>query len=818
MNWGRYGRGLLVLAYLLVVCVINFYNPGKARADSIIYVSAATSSGVGNITSITVTKPTGVVSGDVMIAAVGSASTAAIASTDVSNPWTVVTSTSYGGGSTSSMVVSLVRVAGASEPASYDFAVASGSSHMAAGIAVYRGVSNSNPIDATGSSNTGTSTAPATSSITTATAQTKVIGIYGSTAVNPQTYTPPTSPATTERIDVGSTNAGGQNPSLELTDYHLSTAGSFNPNASALAGSADWGTHQLALKPDGVQHMMLFWDGGGSAPTGWSFVTEAEGRFVRGESPANYGTVGGDATRPFTPTSTVSLGAPSNTVDSGGNGGNTSLATHTHSSPAITVGSDSNGDLPAYRNLRLIRYDAGIPNIIPNGAIALFSSAPGSPNLTRYSSQDNAMVRIASTAGGTGGADSVTNTICGNASSPCTAGITLGAASGAGQVNSFLGGGTNTASATHTHSISQGTATSSTPTGAAGNGDPPYTQPLMYKATADSATLSLNLTAMFDSDPGSGWSMLSDSAGKNYYQAFIRPNGIPSAIGPQVGQVSHTNSYTVTTTAATPNGTSTFNLGVGNQLAGAAHTHSATVTLASQSNIPPYFNVVVAQKVNFKLTHYQWYVESGVEAVTNRWPSTGVDVGQDAQIPATPGAYLPPDDGDSLRIRMQLTVNGPTLVVNTVSFKLQYSVGTTGSDCTSGTWQDVNSNASTTRPWRYGSNGVTDGSQLITNTYPSTHLENFYRSSSTGAGFTNPDGASTGDTLEYDWLIQDYQATGATQYNFRAVENKGIADSGTLLSVYSTCPSVVTRPTTDQVMRHGEFFMNGGDQGFLWAD
>jgi hypothetical protein len=803
--------------YLFAVCLVNLYNPGKARADSIIYVSAATASGNGNITSITVNKPTGVVSGDVMIAAVDATTSSSLASTDPSFPWTQVTATAYGSGSTTSDVTSFVRVAGSSEPASYSFGVASGTAHIAAGISAYRGVSNSTPIDATNTSNTGTSAAPATSSITSVTNQTKVIEVYGSTAVNPQTYTPPTSPVVAERVDVGSTNAGGQNPSLEMTDYHLSVAGSFNPNAATLGGSADWGAHQLALRPDGVQHMILFWDGGGAAPTGWSFVTEAEGRFVRGESPANYGSIGGDAARPFTPTASTVLGTPSVRADSGTNGGNTSLSTHTHA-PTMTIGADSNGDLPTYRNLRLMRYDAGIPNTIPNGAIALFAAAPGGSIFTPYSAQYNQMIRIDSTAGGTGGSDTVTNGVCGNASSPCTADIALAAAVGAGQINSFLGGGTNTASATHTHTFPRGTATSTAPAGAAGNADPPYTQPLLYKATADSATLSLNLTAMFDGDTGTGWSMVSDSAGKDYYQAFMRPINASTAIGPQVGQTSHTNVYSTTTTAATPNGTSTFNTGLGNQLAGAAHTHSVTVTLSAQSNIPPYFNVVVAQKVNFLLTHYQWYVESGVEAVTNKWPSTNVDVGQDAQIPAVPGAYLPPDDGSLLRLRMQLTLNGPSLLINTVSFKLQYSVGTTGSDCTSGTWLDVDANASTSRPWRYGSNGVTDGSQLVTNTFPSTRLENFYRSSSTGTGFTNPAAASTGETMEYDWLIQDYQSPGAVQYNFRVVENKGTTDSGTLLSVYSTCPSVVTRPTTDQVLRHGEFFQDGNDQGFLWAD
>lgn len=77
--------------------------------------------------------------------------------------------------------------------------------------------------------------------------------------------------------------------------------------------------------------------------------------------------------------------------------------------------------------------------------------------------------------------------------------------------------------------------------------------------------------------------------------------------------------------------------------------------------------------------------------------------------------------------------------------------------------------------------------------------------------------------MEYDWAIQDNIAAGAYDYYFRVVENDGNTDDGRVLSVYSTCPSLVTKPTTDQELRHGEFFLNGittgdPDRGFEWAD
>ena len=540
-------------------------------------------------------------------------------------------------------------------------------------------------------------------------------------------------------------------------------------------------------------NMMVFWDPGfGATPSGWSVITTFDGKFPRGDTVANYGTTGG-AGAPYTPTtSSVTVSGPSASIN--GNGANATVATntHTHPTPTVTVGADSNGDLPAFRSLQLLKYGSGIPTFIPGGAIVMFDTNGSIPSgFTRLSAQDSLMLRVNSTVA-TGGADTATNS------------VTIGALPNSLNAGSSTGTGNQgpLAETIHGHyapAVGNTTAVSTLP---------PYVQPQLAQANADTATLAVALLAMFDGDPGSGWNVVSGTGGA-YNQQFLRPAATASLTS--LGGLTHT-APTYVATSGNSNTTSTHNSkgNGGATNSGQVHTHDVTVSFNSVSNIPPYFNIVIAQKVSFVLQAYRWFIDVNSENTTDAWPTGTLNLAQNTMLPAVPVPYRAPDTGTQLRLRMQMLVSAQALPAGSIQFKLQYKQGTDGV-CTTGSWTDVGA-AGGGGVWTYGTNTVTDGTQLTASQLSpaSSVLEIFSKSATSG---TNSNAIATGQTGEYDFLIKNNSAAPGSQYSFRMVESTGLP-----LSLYNQCPSLVTLPNLSQELRHGEFFQDGVDQGFAWSD
>lgn len=584
-----------------------------------------------------------------------------------------------------------------------------------------------------------------------------------------------------------------------------------------------------ACTDPGVTHMYLFWDptSGYTFPSsqGWVLTSTYNGRFVRGDTPANALATGGDGSRPFTPGVTVTVGVPNQTVTSGGGTGNQASSTHIHNPPTYTISADSNGDpsnpdVPAFRTLQLMEYLPGsgscLPSTIPAGAIALFNSSTLPTFFSSYTASNDKVTKIGNTVT-TGGGDTITNTVSN------ISGLTAdpnGSTDGVNVLNLFPNNNTEDA-ATHTHGPPSPNNFTTTPISSL----PPYVQPVLGQATADIPTLSINITALFDGDPGASWTVLSSSGGP-YNGQFIRPSSTFNLVSQ--GSATHADpSVTVVSGPATPVDTvhRTLRLG-GGPAADASHTHNINFAFGAVSNIPPYVNFVVAQKVSFVLNHYQWYVDppgaSGTQTdVTDPWPSGGLNIAPDAQLPAIPAPFRPPDSQAStqLRLRVQILVAGNAVPANGTAFKLQYQA-TANSDCLSGTWTDVGSSGAV---WNYGTNNVTDGSPIINMVLAGSSVKQvFSKSSSAGT----PNAGATGSMMEYDWLLQDSSAASGTEYHIRVIE----ADGTPLGSYRNTttfnpeCPDVITKPGIDQELRHGEFFLanpNTGqnpDQGFEWAD
>lgn len=593
-------------------------------------------------------------------------------------------------------------------------------------------------------------------------------------------------------------------------------------------------------------HMFLFWDPTSINPStgnpytfpsgkGWQLTTTYNGRFIRGESPANFGQTGGDGSRPFTPTVTTTVGPPNQTVTNGGTTGDYANSSHIHPAPSYTVGADNNGDVsnpdvPVFRTLQLMEYLPGsgscLPSTIPAGTIAMFNGTTLPTGFAQYTAGNDRMIRIGSSVT-TGGGDTITNTI----SNISGLGVDTNAANDtANRLNLFANANVSPAS-THTHGPPSPNYFTTTPVSSI----PPYVQPILGQATQDIPTLSINITALFDGDPGASWNILSNPGTNNYYQQFIRP-GSTFNLSSQ-GSATHTSpATTVVSGPATPQSLDkTWNIGTG-QLATADHTHNITFTFGAVSNIPPYVNFVIAQKVSFVMMSFRWYVDPGgvtgtQNTVTDPWPSgSSVDIAPDMVLPAVPAPYRPPDANEQtqLRLRAQILVAGKPLPANGTTFRLQYQA-TSLNDCLSGNWTDLSDPGAV---WRYGTNDLTDGAQLggtsvFAPPYQSTVMQTFSKSD---AGGTALNAATTGALMEYDWLIQDTGAQSGTQYYFRVVEGNGtpLGSYINTTTFKAECPGITTRPGLDQQLRHGEFFLTNPnasgankqdpDQGFEWAD
>lgn len=790
------GQFLFCILYVVTVIIFSIPMSKKADADSIIYKDVATAStGTGTSTSLTINMPTATISGDVMIASLGSASADA---TFTSSGWTSIIRTNN---TTLVTVQSFYKVAGASEAGPYTFDTGTSGSRLAGAITTYRGVSNASPVDLSGGGSTGTGTANVLAgTITTTVSRTRVIGAFAIDDANPRTYTF-SSPNTTmtERADVSSSHAVISDVSVAMGDISQAAAGATGNQTAVASGTGRWAGHQIALKPDGTTHMMLLWDGTGSAPTGWSFVTEFDGKFIRGDEPANFGATGGTATHNHTSTASIT-GITNNNPLLAGIGTAVSSNNHTHTTPTVTF--DAANNSPAHRTLRLIRYDAGIPNIIPANAISIFDSSPGIPSgWIEQTARRDLLIKINSTD------TSCMTSTCGSDNHTHNINWTnLTAASGS--ANRLQITGTATATTTHTHTVNDSTSASASFL-------PPYVQPLIAKANTDIELTSIGLTAFFDGDPGGGWIDRSVS-GQPFYQQFLRP--AETYNGTSQGASTH-NHGTSTHESLGNTGTGGNTTDLGSDIASDGHRHSLSVAASSTSNhVPEYFSIVVAEKVNFIQAQYAWYEDNDANLPTSRWG--GLDTAHNSAIltlPAGSSGNDPPDLNKELRLRIQILANNNNLGVNEIQYRLQFKEGTDG-NCTTGTWTDVGNNADSTI-WKYATSSVGDGSTLsggVGFSPVSNKMQRYVKSKSAG---TNPNAVNVGERMEWDYHIMHNGALGATKYSFRLVEDVG----GLLLSQYGDptpdCPTLSTKPQPVNQLRHGNFFeSDGSEKGFSWVD
>jgi hypothetical protein len=808
---------IMVFGLVAPICLM----PQKANADSIIYEGIATNTASTASTTFAVNKPTGTINGDIMIANIAANDDLiTITAPTGCGTWTTIATVSNSGSSAKETVRSFWKAVTGCEGSSFTF-TGSTSQFWAGSISIYRGVDNSSAIAHTSATNSSVSaTLTALDFTTFTTARTRIVGVFAA-GFDGSTTLAPNSTNNTEIADM-TTATGNNDIALEVTDrfYPQSTAPGAN-QVSTANHSATWGTFQFALKPDGVQHMILFWDGNGSTPpTGWSFVADAEGFYIRGNTPANYGLTGGQATHVHDNASSVSVGVPSIEIGNVlGLSNPGSPVGHAHTGvPSASVSGSAVTNEPANYTLRLIRNDTGIPNTIPANSIALFddSGFPSDGHWTRLSAADGRVIKISNAAGVAvqSGSDTHTHTITWTG--------TMTADGTTTNTCLLCGAGSKAASASHTH------AAPSASSSATETSIPPYVQSILAKVDQDTATISLGLTAMFDGDPGGGWVVRSNSGGSSY-KRFIRPGSTyaessnPSNLcDAGFGCDGHVIPNSTATSGAAVGaiaGNSSANTGA----AGQNHTHVLTASWPAYTTdshytgnneyfLPPYFNVVIAEKVNFIMKQYRWYIDpAGANNVTDPWGNP--DLAENTILSVLPASNRAPGNATELRLRMNILVNNNTLAANTVSFRMQYKEGTDAS-CTTGTWTDVGA-AGSGEIWRFTSQTTTADNATLSGvklSLSTSAARQSYNRSNTGTNL-NPNTASVGNYIEYDYHIVDNAATSARLYSFRLIEN-----NGTLLSQYDVCPTLSTQPEAGDQLRHGNFFDNAGEKGFSWAD
>ena len=200
-------------------------------------------------TTVDVSKPTSVASGDLMIASVAVHGGDMAVVSSVPTGWTLIGSTTNDG---SLLLLSYWKIAGGSEPSSYEWQI-NGQTTAEGGITRYTGTHTSDPIDAA-SGNTGLGTTATTSAITTTAASDTIVTLFavdeGKTTTSGSYFGTPT--GMTERYDVSNTPFG---PSIALDDVVQTTAGSVASKSSAIGGNnkaKNWASEVIALRPPTV--------------------------------------------------------------------------------------------------------------------------------------------------------------------------------------------------------------------------------------------------------------------------------------------------------------------------------------------------------------------------------------------------------------------------------------------------------------------------------------------------------------------------------------------------------------------------------------
>lgn len=434
-----------------------------------------------------------------------------------------------------------------------------------------------------------------------------------------------------------------------------------------------------------VANLILLWDpADGVVPTGWTCISCSGGqdfyqKFIRGNP--TYGIVaGGSSTHTHPNASPFTSGGASGsaTGDYGKTGAPVTrppLFAHTHTA-SITSGL-SGTNIPLYRNLKVIRYNNGIPSSLPQNIIAIFESAPSGWTTTGYN--DGRYIQGENVSGTGGTANTHTHT------------IVLGQTS-AGADDSGKDTTTGATSGGISHYHSSGAQATTT----ALNHEPAYMTVILAKKDA-AGSIPVNMIGMFDNTPPSAnWTLKSNIPGDPFYQRFFKPTGTYNTSS---DVITHTHADLTITTGG-PSGTTAA--AVGTTFSSATHNHNFTITFGTAVNHePPYWNAIFAQASstptpNLEQIHFHWRNDDNNEV--NATSATGGT--EDIVYSSFPA-------GENKRLRIEISNEGGAAGQDIV-FRLDYGLkSTTCSAIVS--WTDVGATPSDDWDMYDTANFPTDG-------------------------------------------------------------------------------------------------------------
>ena len=229
-----------VIAGLTLSLVLAMFSSAPVSAAPQ-WESQSIAQASGNVTSLLISTPAGTASGDLLLAAI---STDGNASFSVPLGWTLLNQGSNGGNVS---VAVFYRIASAAEPASQAFAWDSSEEAVGA-ILRYSGVSTSEPIAVLGAAD-GTNSSPTSPSVTTLSANTRVVRIYG--ADDDDLSGSPYPAGTTGRLNEESGTGGGTS-ALGVADSSQTAIGATGTAAFSMGSSEQWRALTVVLAPPGI--------------------------------------------------------------------------------------------------------------------------------------------------------------------------------------------------------------------------------------------------------------------------------------------------------------------------------------------------------------------------------------------------------------------------------------------------------------------------------------------------------------------------------------------------------------------------------------
>lgn len=225
---------------VLILAVAAVMQPRTAFA-AIAHVDSTSGSATTG-TALSCAKPTGTASGDVVVAIINSNGTRTITDNNGSTAFTKKTDLTYN--SLSGRFLVWYRVAGASEPATYNF-TGSASDRGSIVCATYSGVDATNPFDVDPNSATGSTANPSATGISTVTTGAFAVAVSGIDS-NTITYSAYPADSFTMREDIGNQRMGMSDKSVSGTAPVSQGAVSWT-----LSAGNGWIASMFALKPAG---------------------------------------------------------------------------------------------------------------------------------------------------------------------------------------------------------------------------------------------------------------------------------------------------------------------------------------------------------------------------------------------------------------------------------------------------------------------------------------------------------------------------------------------------------------------------------------